>query len=138
MKFVHSKSIFCIKKCLNLSKFFSYQFRITLFDNFNFGITLFTKMASNFCQHNITDNYQKKHFATSNVLVKMNLVPNVVHINVTTLIWLMWGTNWSIARIFAFFFTFFRFVFIFHRLQSSFTKFRLQVFLSFTGGILKI
>ena len=56
LKFLHSKSIFCIKKCLNLYNFFSYQFRTTLFDNFfNFGITLFTKMMSNLCQHSIRE-----------------------------------------------------------------------------------
>jgi len=55
LKFVHSKSIFYFKKCLNLSDFFSYQFRTTFLDNFNFEITLFTKMMSNFCQHSITD-----------------------------------------------------------------------------------
>ena len=35
--------------------------------------------------------YQKTHFAKFDSLVKINLVPNVVHINATTLIWLPSG-----------------------------------------------
>ena len=38
---------------------------------------------------NTTLQISKNHFATFDFLVKMKLVPNVVHINVTTLIWLL-------------------------------------------------
>ena len=51
-------------------------------------------MTSNFCRHcylSITN--IKKHFATFDFLVKMKLVPNVVHINATTLIWLAAGST---------------------------------------------
>lgn len=52
---LYIQSQFSVSKNVWIFLFFSYQFRTTFFENFNFEITLFTKMTSNFCQHSITD-----------------------------------------------------------------------------------
>jgi hypothetical protein len=62
----------------------------TFFDNFNFKITLllyYVQFLATPCYLSVTD--IKKHFVMFDILVKMNLVPNVVHSNATTLIWLL-------------------------------------------------
>jgi hypothetical protein len=77
-----------------------YQFMATFFIKYNFWLLQFwnrviTKMVSNFWQHLLSQHYsyQKKHVATFGFLVKMNLVSTVVHINSTTLIWLLTVTK---------------------------------------------
>ena len=70
------------------------------FDNFNFKSILLLKWCPIFGDTVLFHRYRykKKHFAIFDFLVKMSLVLDVVHINATTLIWLLKGELYNNAE----------------------------------------